>query len=33
MTLSIAELIVLGLIVDWLFRKCRIPGLELVCFY
>jgi len=27
MALSIAELIILGLIADWLFRKCRIPGL------
>ncbi len=27
MALSIAELIILGLFVDWLFRKCKIPGL------
>ena len=27
MALSIAELIILSLIVDWLFQKCKIPGL------
>ncbi len=27
MALGIAELIILSLIVDWLFRKCNIPGL------
>ncbi|MDP8266811.1 MAG: cation:proton antiporter [Candidatus Aceula meridiana] len=27
MALSIAELIILSLIVDWLFRRCNIPGL------
>ena len=27
MAVNIAELILLGLLADWLFRKCRLPGL------
>lgn len=27
MALGIAEMVLLGLLVDWLFRKCRLPGL------
>ena len=27
MILNIAELVILSLVVDWLFKKCRIPGL------
>jgi len=27
MAVNLAELILIGLLVDWLFRKCRLPGL------
>lgn len=27
MAISIAELMILGLLVDWIFRKCKLPGL------
>jgi len=27
MAVNLAELILIGLLVEWVFRKCRLPGL------